>query len=332
MKTNSLILRTLIALLSPLFIGDFIPFQPVAHALSTSDPSVPLLIATEQEVRQFFDKYVVRYTKMDTEGFLSLFSLKARQNQEDGLPEIRMIYADLFNRSQSLQISFEDMKIEIYQNAVDVKARYAVNQVLKERGEKKVWKGNVRWGLAKEEEKLKIFSIDYRYSMPPTLVVEREGRPKEEPAKRAVVKPEIPAPLLAKEEEVKQFFSNYIDRYDRKDIDGFLSIFSSKAVQNHKDGLEGIRSIYTKFFDQSRQLRYRVEGMKTEIYQNAVEVKARFRVDQILKGEGEEKVWKGSIRWVLVMEDGNLKISSLDYQNEKTPSKKEEAEGERGSR
>jgi hypothetical protein len=91
--------------------------------------------------------------------------------------------------------------------------------------------------------------------------------------------------------------------------------------------LEGIRTIYTKYFDQSQELRYHVEGMKIEIYQNAVEVKARFRVDQILKGEGEEKVWKGSIRWVLVMEDGNLKISSLDYQNEKTPSKKEEAEG-----
>ena len=309
-----------------LLVGTQIPSQIVVPNLSAANRSPAPLIATEQEVRQFFDKYVERYTKMDTEGFLSLFSLKARQNQKDGLPEMRMVYADLFNRSRSLQISVEDMKIEIYQNAVDVKAHYAVNQVLKEGGEKKVWKGDVRWVLAKEEKKLAIISIDYRYSMPPTLVLEREGRPKEEPAKRAVVKPEIAAPSLANEEEVKQFFSDYIRRYHRKDIDGFLSFFSSKAVQNQKDGLKEIRSIYTKFFDQSQELKYRVEGMKIEIYQNAAEVKARFKLDQTLKKRAEERVWTGTIHWVLVKEDGALKIISLDYQNDKTPLKKEEAE------
>ena len=118
---------------------------------------------------------------------------------------------------------------------------------------------------------------------------------------------------------MKRFFSNYIDRYNRKDTDGFLSFFSSKAVQNQKDGLKGIREIYTKYFGQSQELRYAVEGMKIEIYQNAVEVKGRFRVDQKLKVSGEDKVWKGNIRWVLVMEEGRLKISSLDYQNEKSP-------------
>jgi ketosteroid isomerase-like protein len=309
-----------------LLVGTQIPSQIVVPNLSAANRSPAPLIATEQEVRQFFDKYVERYTKMDIEGFLSLFSLKARQNQKDGLPEIRMIYADLFNRSQSLQISVEDMKIEIYQNAVETKARYSVSQVSKEGGEKRVWKGDVRWVLAKEEGKLAIISIDYRYSMPPTLVVEREGKPKEEPAKQAVVKPEIAAPSLTNEEEVKQFFSDYIRRYHRKDVDGFLSFFSSKAVQNQKDGLKVIRNIYTKFFDESQELKYRMEGMKIEIYQNAADVKARFRLDQTLKKRAEERVWTGTIHWVLAKEDGALKIISLDYQNDKTPSKKEEAE------
>ena len=128
-----------------------------------------------------------------------------------------------------------------------------------------------------------------------------------------------PPPLLAKEEEVRQFFSNYTDQYNRKDIGGFLSFFSSKALQNQKEGFMRIKNIYTKFFDESQELRYRVEEMKVEIYQNSIEVKARFRVDQILKRRGEEKVWKGNIRWVLVKEEGSLKISSLDYQNEKSP-------------
>ena len=112
---------------------------------------------------------------------------------------------------------------------------------------------------------------------------------------------------------MEQFFSNYVDRYNRKDVDGFLSFFSSKAIQNQTDGLEAIGNLYTKFINQSEELQYQIEGMKIEIYQHRVDVKARFRVDQKLKKDGEKKVWKGNIRWVLVKEEGRLKISSLDY-------------------
>jgi hypothetical protein len=287
-----------------LLVGAQIPSQMVVPNLSAANPSLPPLIAKEQEVRGFFAQYIERYNKRELEEFLSLFSLRAKQNQQDGLPEIRMIYTTLFNRSRSLQLSVEDMKIEIYQNAVEVRARYSVNQVLKEGGEKKVWKGDARWILAREEEKLQILSVDYQYSVPPTLAGEKLPEP---------------PPLLAKEEEVGQFFSNYIDRYHRKDIRGFLSLFSSRAVQNQKNGFEGIRSIYAKFFDESRKLRFQIEEMRTEIYQNRIEVKARFKVDQTLKKPKKEMVWSGNIRWVLGREDGVLKIVSLDYQNEKSP-------------
>ena len=284
--------------------GTQVPSQMIVPEVVAADPSSPLLVAKEQEVRAFFSQYVERYNKRDLEEFLSLFSLRARQNQQDGLPEIRVIYSTLFNRSRSLQLSLENMKIEIYQNAVEVRAHYSVNQVLKDGGAKKFWKGDARWILGKEEEKLHILSVDYQYSVPPTLAEEKVPEP---------------LPLLAKEEEVQQFFSNYVFQYNRRDIDGFLSFFSSKAVQNQRDGLSEIRSIYTKFFDESRELRYALDGMKTEIYQNRIEVKARFRIDQMLKKPKQEKVWNGNIRWVLGKEGGALKIISLDYQNEKSP-------------
>ncbi len=153
---------------------------------------------------------------------------------------------------------------------------------------------------------------------PKPAIVEPQSVQKPETSVKAGNVVSLAPPPLAKEEEVKQFFSIYIDRYNQKDIDGFLSFFSSKAVQNGKDGLKGIKNIYTKFFDQSQELQYRMEGIKIEIYQNSVEVEALFRVDQKLKKPREKKIWKGNIRWVLVKEDGNLKISSLDYQNEKT--------------
>jgi curved DNA-binding protein CbpA len=124
---------------------------------------------------------------------------------------------------------------------------------------------------------------------------------------------------VAKEEEVRRFFVVYMDDYTRKNIDDFLSLFSPKAIQNGKDGFDGIRKIYSNFFGQSEELKYRLEDMKIEIYENLVEVKARFGVDQILRRRAEEKIWRGNIGWVLVKEEGVLKILSLDYQNDKPP-------------
>jgi hypothetical protein len=125
-------------------------------------------------------------------------------------------------------------------------------------------------------------------------------------------------PLIATEQEVKQFLKNYIERYTHKDIDGFLWLFSLKAVQNQKDGPRGIREIYNNLFDQSQALRYRMEDQKVEIYENAVEVKAGYEIVQT-KRSGEIRVWKGRGRWVLIKEDGVLKILSIDYKHEKTP-------------
>lgn len=164
MKSTVFVLWILTVLLLPLSLGDSIPFRSVPDALSASKPS---LLATEQEVRGFFNQYVERYNKMDIDRFLWLFSLKAKQNQVDGLPEIRIMYSDFFKRTLSLQNSIEDMKIEIYQNGAEVKARYVVTQVLKRGGGKRVLKGSGRWVLIKENGLLKILSIDYKHEKTP---------------------------------------------------------------------------------------------------------------------------------------------------------------------
>ena len=126
-----------------------------------------------------------------------------------------------------------------------------------------------------------------------------------------------PRPLIATEQEVTQFLKDYIERYTNKDIDGFLWVFSLKAVQNQKDRLQGIREIYSNYFDQTQTLHCRIEDRKVEIYENAGEVRARYEIEQIVKKGGGKKVWRGRIRWVLIREDGILKIISLDYQHER---------------
>jgi len=140
------------------------------------------------------------------------------------------------------------------------------------------------------------------------------------PAKSGVppVEAKLPPPVAA-EEEVEKLFDLYVARYNRKDIQGFLSLFSPRAIQNQKDGLEEIRRIYENFFDQSLRLQYSLDDMRVEIYQNAVEVKARYEVNQISRIDGEKKMWKGRIQWMLVKEDGTLKIISLNYRHDRAP-------------
>ncbi|NWF92727.1 MAG: DnaJ domain-containing protein [Syntrophaceae bacterium] len=126
-------------------------------------------------------------------------------------------------------------------------------------------------------------------------------------------------PLIATEEEVKEFFAIYADRYTRKDLEEFLSLFSQRAVQNHQYRFEKIREIYTEFFNRSREIRYYIENTGIEIYQNGVEAKARYEIHQTLNKRGEKKIFKGLIRWALVKEHGALKILSLDYEPLKSP-------------
>jgi len=131
--------------------------------------------------------------------------------------------------------------------------------------------------------------------------------------------PLAPAPFspIVMEEEVRKFLANYIERYTKKDLDGFLSLFSSGAIQNQKDGIEKIRMIYNNFFHQSREIHYYLKDIKIDIYKNPVEVKTSYEVVQILK-KGGEKVSKGQIQWTLIRDHGNLKIFSLDYEHQKS--------------
>jgi curved DNA-binding protein CbpA len=136
------------------------------------------------------------------------------------------------------------------------------------------------------------------------------------PAPNAGPSPKAPE---SGEEEVKQFYANYIKCYTKKDIDGFLSCFSSKAYQNRRAGLDEIRKIYANFFNLSQELRYRVEGMKIAFNQGYTEVSALYEVYQVLGKGGEVKTWRGDIRWTLVREEGDLKILSLDYRQQTSP-------------
>ena len=123
---------------------------------------------------------------------------------------------------------------------------------------------------------------------------------------------------VAMEEEVDRFFENYVSHYTQRDIAGFLNFFSSGAVQNRKEGLNGIRKIYGEFFDQSQSLIYHLKNPKIEIFPSHILVKASYEINQVLK-TGDTRLWKGNIEWGLIREGGELKISSIQYEHDRSP-------------
>jgi len=127
-----------------------------------------------------------------------------------------------------------------------------------------------------------------------------------------------PSPLVATEDEVRQFLSSYVERYTQKDIEGLVALFSLRAAGNRRDGLDEIIREYSDFFNQSKELRYHLQDMWVEIYRNAADIRARYKLNQVLKTSGNEKIWRGQIHWILARENGTLKIRYLADRVEKS--------------
>ncbi len=119
---------------------------------------------------------------------------------------------------------------------------------------------------------------------------------------------------IASDLEVRNFFENYIVKYNRKDINNFISLFSAKAIQNQKDDVAKIRKTYENFFNQMESVNYQIAITGIEPKQDRVEVKAQYELEGIVAKGRKVQTWKGRIQWVLAREGGSLKVLSLDYQ------------------
>lgn len=146
----------------------------------------------------------------------------------------------------------------------------------------------------------------------PTIGLALRAALSSEALQAAEIEPSPPASPLS-DEEVRRFLDRYIDHYVRKDLEGFLSLFSPKAIQNGREELARIKEVYGRFFERSERLTYKLDDIKIAIHRNASEVKGRYQVNQKLKDRPEEKIWRGDILWKLEREEGALRIFALDY-------------------
>jgi len=164
------------------------------------------------------------------------------------------------------------------------------------------------------------------WAIPEESPVSQTTDRKTQGAQMPPAKPATPIPAglatpspIATEKEVRQFLVKYVDRYAKRDVEGFLSFFSPRAIQNQKDGIEGIREIYSRQFDRNERLKYQLKNVKIEILEGIATAKASYEIEQFPR-KGEVKRLQGNIEWHLVREEGDLKILTLHYRHEKSQS------------
>ena len=123
---------------------------------------------------------------------------------------------------------------------------------------------------------------------------------------------------VAKEDEVEKFLEGFLSYYAQKDINGLINFFSSGAIQNKRENINEIKKTYEQFFNQSQSLIYHLKNPRIEILPDHAQVKASYEIRQVLK-TGDTLLWKGNVEWALIREGGELKISSIQYQHDRSP-------------
>jgi hypothetical protein len=115
------------------------------------------------------------------------------------------------------------------------------------------------------------------------------------------------------EEEVRAFVDEYIDAYNKMDLDGFMALFSKDAVENRMYPYNDIYQGYGKQFGVSKGLKYHLTIFSVKTYARSAHVSGQYVMNQTLKGWGGTRVYKGDIRFDLVRENSSLKIRQINY-------------------
>lgn len=128
--------------------------------VSTISPVAPQAVTVE-EVRQFIDEYAKRFTKLNLDEFMSLFSKEAVENRILPYADIRAAYKRTIETSRSILYKVKIYSIQTHTDSAFVSGRYEITQSFKKWIKKKVYRGNIQWDLVREDGSLKIREVNY---------------------------------------------------------------------------------------------------------------------------------------------------------------------------
>ncbi len=115
---------------------------------------------TMEESRQFIDEYKARFTKLELDPFMGLFSKRAVENRMLPYTDIRDAYRRTIGNARSIVYNLKIYSIQTYTESAYVRGRYEIIQTLK-RGGARVLRGDIQWDLVREDGSLKIREVNY---------------------------------------------------------------------------------------------------------------------------------------------------------------------------
>jgi hypothetical protein len=123
------------------------------------------------------------------------------------------------------------------------------------------------------------------------------------------------APSLAavKEEEVRQFIDEYKDRFMKMEVDAFMALFLKDATENRMLPYTDIEEAYRRTVSTSKSISFQVEIYTIQTYSQSAFVSGRYEIIQTFKKIWRKRSFHGDIQWVLVQENGSLKIREINY-------------------
>jgi curved DNA-binding protein CbpA len=135
---------------------------PEVSSKETRSPSssVNKALITEEEVKDFMQRYIDTYKRNEFDRFMSFFSRSAVENNRLNYAAIQNVYKETFS-NKIIHYKLQDMKIRIAGPGALVSGIYDLNFFLSEENRSVSYSGKIYWKLIKENNSLKIISMNY---------------------------------------------------------------------------------------------------------------------------------------------------------------------------
>jgi curved DNA-binding protein CbpA len=153
----------------------------------------------------------------------------------------------------------------------------------------------------------------------PAPLVPRAVQKVSEPSrKRALVAqalpPLIPEPKGLDRKEIDALLDEYVDAYEKGDLERFMATFSPRVREKETLDYQGIRSLYAKGFAGREQIIYRIKNVRVEIKDDSATVSADYLISAKGTGQSQRSVnASGRIEWKIQREGIKPKIIAINY-------------------
>jgi DnaJ-domain-containing protein 1/ketosteroid isomerase-like protein len=126
--------------------------------------------------------------------------------------------------------------------------------------------------------------------------------------------PLAPEPKSLDRQEIDALLDEYVDAYEKGDVDRLMATFSPKILEKGTLDYQAIRSLYAKGFAGREQIIYRIKNVQVQIKGDNATVTAQYLVSAKNATQSQKGVTvSGQIEWKIQREGDKPRIIALNY-------------------